>query len=859
MPSVVTSAKYNIHAPELLLDVKSLRESFVQHVQHTQGKHPSAATRLDHFVSVARTARDRMFDRWTRTWHRRELQQPKVVYYLSLEFLLGRLLEDGLTNLGLIDPMREALNGLGIDLDQVLSQEPDAGLGNGGLGRLAACFLDSMATLGIAGIGYGIRYDYGIFRQDIVGGTQTEAPDPWLQYGNPWEIARPERVYKVRFGGRVIQYTGSSGRLTHEWIDTHDVLAMAYDIPVPGYHNNVVNTLRLWSAKATRDFDISYFNRGDYIKSVEEKLSTENISRVLYPNDQQPAGKELRLKQEYFLVSATLQDVVSRHLRYYPDLHNLHDQAIFQMNDTHPALAVCELMRILVDTHDMQWDTAWSLTRRCMAYTNHTILPEALERWPVWLMERVLPRHLEIIYQINHQFLGEVRRRFPGEEERIKRMSLVEEGSERQVRMANLAVVGASKVNGVSALHSQLLRERLFRDFYEYEPTKFLNETNGVTPRRWLLKCNRELAKLITSRIGEGWVTDLDQLTRLIPLAGDLEFQGEWQNVKRANKERLGRLLKSQFGLDLDPTHLVDSQVKRFHEYKRQLLNVLHIVALYLEYRQKPPHDPVPRTFIFSGKAAPGYDMAKRIIHLINSVAQVVNHDIHARQYLRVMFVPNYSVTLAEHIIPASDLSEQISTAGLEASGTGNMKFSLNGALTIGTLDGANIEIREAVGEENFFLFGLTAEQVIHARESGYNPQQLYYAEPVLRAALDAVASGMFSPEEPGRFRPIVDALLHGGDTYMLLADFLSYLHCQKSVETAYRDRATWTKKAILNVANMGRFSSDHTILGYVQDIWNVYVPPAAKDGSHILTTAHPSSIPVSGTSVVPSVGGRSG
>ena len=860
MPSDVTSAKYNIPAPELLLDVKSLRESFVQHVQHTQGKHPSAATRLDHFVSVARTARDRMFDRWTRTWHRRELQQPKVVYYLSLEFLLGRLLEDGLTNLGLLEPMRDAMNGLGIDLDQVLAQEPDAGLGNGGLGRLAACFLDSMASLGIAGIGYGIRYDYGIFRQDIVGGTQTEAPDPWLQYGSPWEIARPERVYKVRFGGRVIQYTGSSGRLTHEWVDTHDVLAMAYDVPIPGYHNNVVNTLRLWSARATRDFDISSFNRGDYIKSVEEKLSTENITRVLYPNDHQPAGKELRLKQEYFLVSATLQDVLSRHLRYYPDLHNLHDQAIFQMNDTHPALAVAELMRLLVDIHGFTWDSAWSLTRRCLAYTNHTILPEALERWPVWLMERVLPRHLEIVYQINHWFLGEVKRRFPNDDQRLARMSIIEEGPEKQVRMANLAVVGAAKVNGVSALHSQLLQERLFRDFYEFDSTKFLNETNGVTPRRWILKCNPGLARLITSRIGDGWVTDLDQLERMIPLASDPEFQGEWQTVKRQNKERLARLLKRQFGIDLDPSHLLDSQVKRMHEYKRQLLNILHVVALYLEYRHKPPQDAVPRTFLFAGKAAPGYDMAKRIIHLINSVAQVVNNDIHARQFLRVIFVPNYSVSLAEAIIPASDLSEQISTAGLEASGTGNMKFSMNGALTIGTLDGANVEIREAVGEENFFLFGLTAEQVIHARESGYNPQQVYYAEPVLRAAVDAVASGMFSPDDPARFRPVTDALLYGGDTYMVMADFLGYLHCQRSVATAYQDRAGWTRRAILNVANMGRFSSDRTILGYVQDIWNVYVPPATKEGVHPLPTTQPMSTslpPVSGpspVSIVPSI-----
>ncbi|HEY2406296.1 MAG TPA: glycogen/starch/alpha-glucan phosphorylase [Polyangiaceae bacterium] len=820
------SAKYNIPVDELSLDAQSIRNSFVNHVQHTQGKHPNAATRLDHFVSTARLARDRMFDRWTRTWHRRERQQPKIVYYLSMEYLLGRLLEDGLVNLGVLEETREALASLGIDLEQVLEQEPDAGLGNGGLGRLAACFLDSMATLGIAGMGYGLRYDYGIFRQDIVGGMQQESPDQWLQYGSPWEIARPERMYKVSFGGRVIQYTGSSGRLVHEWVDTQDVQAMAYDIPVPGYKNLVVNTLRLWSAKATRDFDITWFNRGDYIKSVEEKSSTENISRVLYPNDQQPAGKELRLKQEYFLVSATLQDVLGRHVRYHADLYNLHEQAIFQMNDTHPALAVAELMRLLVDVHAMPWDHAWSLVKRCCAYTNHTILPEALERWPVWLMERVLPRHLQIIYDINSAFLQDVKKRFPGDDERLRRMSIIEEGGEKRVRMANLAVIGSTRVNGVSALHSHLLREHLFHDFYELEGAKFCNQTNGVTPRRWLLKCNPKLAALITNRIGIGWETNLDQLERLAPFASDPEFQTEWQAIKRGNKDRLAGALRRRYQIELDPTHLIDAQVKRIHEYKRQLLNVLHVVSLYLSYRTKAPFDVTPRTFLFAGKAAPGYDMAKRIIHLINSVAAAINADVNVRQHLRVLFVPNYSVSLAEVIIPASDVSEQISTAGTEASGTGNMKFAMNGALTVGTLDGANIEIKDAVSEANMFLFGLTAEQVASSRETGYDPQQLYYAEPLLRGALDAVSSGMFSPDEPGRFKPIVDSLLYGGDPYMVLADFLSYVHCQRSVEAAYHDQAGWTRRAILNVAHMGTFSSDRTISSYARDIWGVYVPP---------------------------------
>lgn len=824
----------------LALDADSLRESFMRHIQHTQGKHPKAATRLDQFMGAARMARDRMFDRWTRTWHRRERQQPKMVYYLSLEYLLGRLLEDGLLNLGIHEETRQALADLGIDLDQVIAQEPDPGLGNGGLGRLAACFLESMATLGISGMGYGLRYDYGIFRQDIVAGMQTEAPDLWLQYGTPWEVARPERIYAISFGGRVIQYTGASGRLVHEWVDTQDLRAMAYDIPIPGYRNNVVNTLRLWSAKATRDFDISYFNQGDYIRAVAEKSLTENISRVLYPNDQQPAGKELRLKQEYLLVSATLQDILSRHLRYHADLYNLHDQAVFQLNDTHPALTVAELMRLLIDTHGMPWDHAWTLTRRCCAYTNHTILPEALERWPVWLMERVLPRHLQIIYEINYKFLQDAKKRAHKDDATLARLSVIQEEPEKQVRMAHLAVIGSSRVNGVSALHSRLLREHLFPEFSELEPSKFINQTNGVTPRRWLLKCNPGLSALITSRIGDGWISDLEQLRELAPLASDLEFQEQWRAVKLGNKERLAALLERDVGVELDPTHLVDSQIKRIHEYKRQLLNIIHVVSLYLSYRQSPPHDAVPRTFIFSGKAAPGYEMAKRIIHLINSVAQVVNTDLAVRPYLRVIFVPNYSVTLAEHIIPATDVSEQISTAGMEASGTGNMKLALNGALTIGTLDGANIEIRDAVGEQNLFLFGLSADEVDQTRRGGYEPQRVYYAEPLLRTALDAIGGGLFSPDEPGRFRPIVDALLHGGDTYMVLADFLSYVHCQRSVEAAYQDPVGWTRRSILNVAHMGHFSSDRTILGYAKDIWGVYVPPAAQGGLHFMPSMPP-------------------
>jgi starch phosphorylase len=803
----------------LPLDAGAIQQSFLNHVQHTQGKHPSAATSLDQFMSIAHTARDRMFDRWTRTWRRNIRERPKRVYYLSMEYLLGRLLEDGMRSMDIRAASDEALEDLGMDLSEVEHQEHDAGLGNGGLGRLAACFLDSMATLGLAAIGYGIRYEYGIFRQDIVGGAQMEKPDNWLRYGSPWEVARPERLYPVHFGGRVIKYSGSSGRIMHEWVDAQEVYAMAYDIPVPGYQNGMVNTLRLWSAKATREFELSYFNRGDYIKAVEEKSATENITRVLYPNDNLLAGKELRLKQEYFLVSATLQDCLRRHLDRNVDLSNLTDQAVFQLNDTHPALAVAELMRLLTDVHGFSWDDAWETTRQCFAYTNHTILPEALERWPVWLMERVLPRHLQIIYDINQRFLMEVRRRYPGEEGRVARLSLIEEGAEKRVRMAHLAIVGSRRVNGVSALHTELLRREIFREFNELYPDKIINQTNGVTPRRWLAKCNPELSRLLTSRIGNGWITDLDQLQKLAAFADDPEFQHDWQAVKRHNKERLAEHLKRFHDLELDPTHLLDSHVKRLHEYKRQLLNLLHIISLYLRMRSRRAEERTPRTFLFSGKAAPGYDLAKRIIHLINAVADKVNADPATRGRLRVLFVPNYGVTLAEQIIPATDVSEQISTAGTEASGTGNMKFALNGALTVGTLDGANIEIKDAVGEENMFLFGLEAQQADALRHDGYDPRQLYMADPDIRAALDAIQSGMFSPDEPARFRPIVDTLL-GGDHYLVLADFKSYAACQRGVEAVYADQAEWTRRAILNVAEMGRFSSDRTVRGYARDIW---------------------------------------
>ncbi|MEZ4225579.1 MAG: glycogen/starch/alpha-glucan phosphorylase [Polyangiaceae bacterium] len=808
----------------LALTTSALERDFQDHVRHTLGKDPRVATQLDHFVAAARTVRDRLADRWTRTVDRVISEQPKRVYYLSMEFLLGRLLEDALVNLGAWDEMKEALLRVGVDPADVFNQEHDAGLGNGGLGRLAACFLDSMATLGIPGMGYGIRYQFGIFRQDIVRGQQVERPDNWLRYGNPWEFERPERRYAVHFGGRVIQYTSPNGRMVAEWVDTDQVLAVAYDTPIPGYQNDVVNTLRLWSAKATQAFELEYFNRGDYIRAVEQKAQTESISRVLYPNDSQLAGKELRLKQEYFLVSATLQDALSRHLSRHADATSLPKSAIFQLNDTHPALAVAELMRLLVDRHQLDWDLAWTITSRCMAYTNHTILPEALERWPVWMLERLLPRHLQIIYEINDRFLREVRARFPGDQGRVQRMSLIQEGPERQVRMAHLAIVGAHRVNGVSGLHSRLLREQLFRDFHEFYPAKFTNQTNGVTPRRWLMKCNPGLSALITDRIGPAWKSQLSALEGLEAHADDPEFQAAWRAVKEENKLRFARFMRRQHGVELDPAHLVDSQVKRIHEYKRQLLNVIHVVARYLSLREDPSQDVVPRTFVFAGKAAPGYAVAKELVRLINAVAAKVNADARVRGKLAVLFVPNYGVTQAELIIPASDVSEQISTAGMEASGTGNMKFALNGALTIGTLDGANIEMRQCVGQENIFIFGLTTEEILAASRDGYDPRPIIQADAELRTALDAIESGMFNPDEPARFKSLVDALVAGGDRYFVVADYRSYALTQRTLEQVYRQPAEWTRRSILNVARMGWFSSDRTIAGYAREIWDAGV-----------------------------------
>jgi starch phosphorylase len=771
---------------------------------------------------VVYAVRDRMMRRWIQTQQGYYRSDAKRVYYLSMEFLMGKALEANLINTGLYDTMREALAGLGLDLKEMFDEEPDAGLGNGGLGRLAACFLDSMATLSLPAHGYGIRYEFGIFEQEIRDGYQVEKPEEWLRFGNPWEIPRFDYLVPVNFFGRTERYTDDKGRQRVRWVDTRRVLGMAYDTPIAGFRNNTVNTLRLWRARASAEFDLSYFNKGDYVAAVEEKNISENISKVLYPNDLTVMGKELRLQQQYFFCCCSVQDIITRYLKTHQGFDGFPDKVAIQLNDTHPAIAIAELMRVLVDEQDVEWDRAWEICRATFGYTNHTLLPEALERWSVELFGRVLPRHLEIILEVNRRFLEEVRASGQTDPGAISRMSLIEEGPHQQVRMANLAVVGSHSVNGVAALHTELLKAELFRDFHRLWPTKLNNKTNGVTPRRWLLQANPELSRVITECIGPGWETDIDQLRRLEPLAEDEAFRRQFREVKRLNKERLAEIIKRENGITVDPESIFDVQVKRLHEYKRQLLLVLHIVAEYLKIKADPGYTPFPRTYVFAAKAAPGYQMAKAIIKLINAVGEVVNHDVDVRGRIAVVFLRNYRVSLAERIFPAADLSEQISTAGKEASGTGNMKFSMNGALTIGTLDGANVEIREEAGAENFFLFGLTVDGVRELRRRGYDAWEVYRNDKELKAVVDAIASGTFSPREPRLFQPIVDSLLNGGDPWLVLADFRAYRECQERVSRAYLDVEGWTKMAILNVARMGKFSSDRTIRQYAMEIWGV-------------------------------------
>ncbi len=811
------------------MDPVTLCRSFADHLMFSQGKDehlpaglPRAATDLDRFFAVAYSVRDRMMENWIATQQAYYRSDAKRVYYLSLEFLMGKALENNLINLGLYDSMKTALSGLGLKLSDLLSQEPDAGLGNGGLGRLAACFLDSMATLSLPAYGYGIRYEFGIFDQEIRDGWQVERPEQWLRCGNPWETPRPEYTVPVRFYGRTEKGTDAKGRLRVRWVDVRQVLGMPYDVPIAGYRNRTVNILRLWRARASEEFDLADFNAGDYLRAVEQKNLSENISKVLYPNDLTVMGKELRLQQQYFFVACSIHDIVNRHLKVHANFDDFPDKVAIQLNDTHPAIAIAELMRVLVDERGMEWERAWGLCQAVFGYTNHTLLPEALERWPVELLARVLPRHLEIVYEVNRRFLDWARREKKADEGAIARVSLIEEGPVKQVRMAHLAVVGSHSVNGVAALHTELLKSELFRGFHALWPERFNSKTNGVSQRRWLLQANPLLASLITECIGPGWETNADELKRLEPLADQGAFRWRFQEIKRSNKEQLAEVIKAENGITVDADSIFDVQVKRIHEYKRQLLNVLHIVAQYLRMKADPAYAPPPRTHIFGGKAAPGYAMAKLVIKLIHSVARVVNRDLDVRGRLAVVFMKNYRVSLAERIFPAAEVSEQISTAGKEASGTGNMKFALNGALTVGTLDGANVEIRDEVGHENFFLFGLDVGQLGELRARGYHPWEYYRTDKELKAVIDAIASGVFSPGEPRLFQPLVDSLLNGGDPYFVLADFASYVACQGAVSKAYLDVERWTKMAILNVARAGKFSSDRTIREYADQIWKI-------------------------------------
>ena len=804
------------------LRADDFKNSFQDNLKYRLIKEPQTATEYDKYLSLAYAIRDRLVENWVDTQKVYRDQKVKRVYYLSLEFLMGRTLGNSIINLQVESGVTKALHELGMELEDVREAEIDAGLGNGGLGRLAACFVDSMATLGIPAYGYGIRYDYGIFRQKIIRGYQVEEPDEWLSMENPWEKARPEYKYRVKFGGKVAQRTNRTGKLVFDWVDTEDVLAMAYDTPIPGFGNRTVNNLRLWSAKATEEFDLDFFNQGNYFAATSKKTESESISKVLYPNDNSPEGRILRLKQQYFFVTASIQDILRRFKREHGnDFKKLPDVAAIQLNDTHPTIAIPELMHILLDQEGVDWEDAWEITKALFAYTNHTLLPEALEKWPLSLFGRLFPRHLQIIQEINARFLKEVEAQYPGDGERVRRMSLFEEGGDPHLRMAHLAIVGSHSVNGVSALHTELLKSKVVPDFFDLYPGRFNNKTNGITQRRWLRKCNPGLSQLITSKIGDKWVTDLDQLKKLEKFVDDKKFVAEWLEVKKLNKEKFAAIIASEQRLAIDVNSMFDVQVKRIHEYKRQLLNALHIIALYNRIKANPNEPFVPRTVFFGGKAAPGYQQAKLIIKFISSIAEAVNQDPQIKGKLMAVFLPNYRVSLAEKIIPASDLSEQISTAGKEASGTGNMKFALNGALTIGTLDGANVEIQEEVGAENIFIFGLKADEVEQVRKNGYDPRSYLDKSPELKKVMDLIGSGFFSPENPTLFRPIYDALMNH-DEYLLLADFDAYVECQDKVAETYRDQERWTKMAILNVARMGKFSSDRTIQEYSKDIWKI-------------------------------------
>ncbi len=802
------------------LDLRA--DEILRHIVGTMGYEAHIPNNYLCYQGLAYSIRERLIRSWLKTQQSYFDTMVKRIYYLSMEFLPGRFLMNYLTNMKIQKACSKALETLGLTLEELEEVEWDAGLGNGGLGRLASCYMDSMASLSIPGYGYGILYDYGIFYQSIVNGYQEESCDNWRRQGVPWEIVRREHLYEVKFHGRSESYRDADGNLRFRWVETGNVMAAPCDILIPGYGGDHVINMRLWIAQSSREFSLKHFNRGDYIMAMEDKVISENITKVLYPNDEQVQGRELRLKQQYFLVAATFQDIMRRYKKEHESMEDFADHVAVQLNDTHPSIAVAELMRLLVDEEHVPWEQAWSICTRTFAYTNHTVLPEALETWPVDLMGHVLPRHLEIIFEINHHFLQEVADKFPGDPSRLQRMSIIQDGPERRLRMANLAIVGSHAVNGVAALHSTIIKQGLFKDFDDFYPGKLTNVTNGVSPRRWLLQINPELSGLISSAIGREWVCDLDRLRDLVPLVDDDRFRKAFAAAKLINKKNLARYVLRKMGMGINPHTLFDCQFKRMHEYKRQLLNVLHVITRYNRLKDDPSCSCPSRTVLFGGKAAPGYLIAKLVIKLINSVADVVNNDPDVNKRLRVLFLPNYCISQAEKVIPAADLSEQISTAGYEASGTGNMKFALNGALTIGTMDGANVEIMEEVGEENFFIFGLKAEEVKARRQGGYDPCGYYESDPELKRTLDMIARGRFSPSEPGLFMPIINTLLGKGDYYMLLADFRAYLEAQERVDALYVDQDHWVRKAILNMANMGKFSSDRAVMEYSRRIWKI-------------------------------------
>ena len=801
---------------------QSMKDSILDHLRLTLAHDPAIATKRDWWTCISLAVRDRMVDNMIETQATHFEKQTRRVYYLSLEYLMGRMLVNNLHNTGVYDEAREAIESLGLDWDDIVEEELDMGLGNGGLGRLAACFLDSLATLDLPAVGYGIYYEFGLFKQEFVNGHQVEHPDSWKKFGTPWEIVRPEYTQRINIYGRVEQIFDEFGDCREAWVDTKTIEGVPYDIPIAGYDTKTVNFLRLWSSRSSEDFDLDEFNKGDYVEAVREKAIGETISKVLYPNDRTENGKELRLVQQYFFVTCSLHDIIRRFCATHDDWDDFPDQVSIQLNDTHPAIAVVELMRILVDEERLEWNYAWDLVTRTFSYTNHTLLPEALERWSVPLFEKVLPRHLNIIYAINSQLMDTVEARWPGDNAMKQTVSIIEESHPKMVRMANLAVVGSHTVNGVAAIHSQLLKTRLFPEFDSLYPGKFTNMTNGITPRRWLLACNRDLAGLINSKIGKSWSKNLDDLKKLEAFADDEDFQDAYMDIKHANKVALAKIIQQDCGIEVDPSALFDVQIKRLHEYKRQHLTLLHILHLYRKLLHNPGLDIVPRVFVFGAKAAPGYYLAKTIIKAINAVGEVINNDERINGKLKVAFLPNYRVSLAARIIPAADLSEQISTAGKEASGTGNMKLALNGALTIGTLDGANIEIKEEVGDDNIFIFGMDVDEVTELDEKGYRPWDHYYGNEDLKAIVDWIGSNYFASGEPGALRPLRDSLLEGGDPFKALADFEAYCDCQEKVDEAYRDKRRWARMAILNTARVGKFSSDRTISEYAKEIWNL-------------------------------------